>query len=197
MTRSRALLAVFLFFSLIFSACVPTQTAIETAVAQTPQISQLETAAAGVAGEPTKLPEATKPEARATEEIPTDTAAPPEEIAPDPLSASTTGVALNNGECFNFDNGQVTEPDSECDVWLPEPALFRQINGMQLSGYVTLTAPTRTYCGEGRYEPGDLAVQTDMYMCFITNEGRVGFVVARSYLGEPISGIVFDYWVFD
>ena len=122
----------------------------------------------------------------------------PEENAPDPLPASHTGVILNNGECFNFDNGQVTPPDGQCDVWLAEPALFRQQNGAQLSGYVTLLAPTRSHCASGRYEPGDLAVQTDLYMCFITNEGRIGFVVVRQYRGEaPFTGIVFDYWVFE
>ncbi|RME89262.1 MAG: hypothetical protein D6770_05055 [Anaerolineae bacterium] len=78
-----------------------------------------------------------------------------------------------------------------------EPALFRQMNGAQVSGYVTLTPPTRSQCLAGRYEPGDLAVQTDMYMCFITNEGNVGFIVVRSYRGSPVfTGITFDYWVF-
>jgi len=51
---------------------------------------------------------------------------------------------------------------------------------------------------EGRYEPGDLALQTDLFMCFITNEGQAGFVVVRSYLGAiPFSGVTFDYWVFE
>jgi len=36
-----------------------------------------------------------------------------------------------------------------------------------------------------------------MYMCFITNEGRIGFIVVREYRGGiPFTGIVFDYWVF-
>lgn len=195
----RTMFAVVLGFALFLSACTPTQPAIESAVAQTLQISQLETAAAGIANQPTRQPEATQSEEVATETLaPTDTIAPPAENAPDPLPATTTGVILNNDECFNFDNGQVTAPDIACDVWLVEPALFRQMNGMQLSGYVTMTAPTRTYCLEGRYEPGDLALQTDLYMCLITNEGRIGFVVVRSYIGEmPFTGIVFDYWVFD
>lgn len=196
MMNARARLAAPVIVSMLISACLPTQPAIETAVAQTLQISQLETAAAGVASEPTKQPP--PPEEKATEPaVATDTVAPPAETAPDPLPASTTGVVLNNGECFNFDNGQVTAPDAECDVWLAEPALFRQMNDMLLSGYVTLTPPTRTTCVEGRYEPGDLALQTDLYMCFITNEGRVGFVVVRSYRGDPLTGVVFDYWVFE
>lgn len=134
-------------------------------------------------------------------ETPTATSTPtatPEEMAPDPLPAAYTGIILNNGECFNFDNGQVVAaPDAQCDVWLAEPALFRQVNGLQLSGYVTMEPPSRTHCLEGRYEPGDLAVQTDLYMCFITAEAHVGFIVVRQYIGSvPITGIVFDYWVF-
>jgi len=191
MMKSPVLFAVILLFSFVLASCVFNQSSIETAVAQTLQISQLETAAA-VGNQPTEQPEATG------FLLPTDTAAPPAETAPDPLPASNTGVILNNGECFNFDNGQVTAPDTECDVWLVEPALFRQMNDAQVSGYVTLTAPTRTYCLEGRYEPGDLALQTDLFMCFITNEGQAGFVVVRSYLGAiPFSGVTFDYWVFE
>jgi hypothetical protein len=129
---------------------------------------------------------------------PTDTPAPTlEENAPNPLPAMNTGIILNNGECFNFDNGQVTVPDAQCDVWLAESALFRQMNGAQLSGYVTQEPPTRSHCAAGRYESGDLAVQTDLYMCFITNQGNVGFIVVRGYRGAvPFTGIVLDYWVF-
>jgi hypothetical protein len=121
----------------------------------------------------------------------------PEEVAPNPLPVGYTGVILNNGECFNFDDGGVSVPDQRCDVWLQQSGLFRQMNGAQLSGYVTMDPPTRTKCVNGRYEPGDLAVQTDLYMCFITDEGRVGFIVVREYRGSvPFTGIVFDYWVF-
>jgi len=198
MISSRVWLAVLLLLTFILAACAVTQSSIETAVAQTMQISLLETAAAE-AGLPTRQPEATQPlEATMDTPQPTETVAVPVEIAPEPLPASAKGIILNNGECFNFDNDQVTAPDTECDVWLAEPGLFRQMNGAQVSGYVTMTAPTRTYCVEGRYEPGDLAVQTDLYMCFISSDGRIGFVVARSYLGAiPFTGIVFDYWVFE
>jgi len=125
--------------------------------------------------------------------------ATPEEVAPVPLPATHTGIILNNGECFNFDNGQVlTAPDAQCDLWLAGSALFRQLNGAQLSGYnVSYTPPTRSACVGGRYEPGDLAVQTDLHMCFISNEGQVGFIVVRQYRGGvPFTGIAFDYWVF-
>jgi hypothetical protein len=121
----------------------------------------------------------------------------PEEVAPNPLPVGYTGVILNNGECFNFDSGAVSVPDQRCDLWLVQSGMFRQMNGAKLSGYVTLDPPSRTHCVNGRYEAGDLAVQTDLYMCFITDEGRVGFIVVREYRGNvPFTGIVFDYWVF-
>jgi len=134
---------------------------------------------------------------------PTSTESPPvtatpQEVAPDPLPATNTGIILNNGECFNFDTGQaLVSPDAQCDVWLVQSALFRQVNGVKISGYVTMTVPTRSMCAAARYETGDLAVQTDLYYCFISNEGNVGFIVARDYRGGiPSTGIVFDYWVF-
>jgi hypothetical protein len=109
-----------------------------------------------------------------------------------------TGIILNVGECFNFDKGQVTAADAQCDVWLdPGSYLLHQMNGARISGYVTMEPPTRSYCAANRYEPGDLAIQTDLYMCFFSNEGRIGFIVVREYRGGiPITGIVFDYWVF-
>jgi hypothetical protein len=120
-----------------------------------------------------------------------------EQIAPDPLPVGYTGVILNNGECFNFDSGAVSVPDQRCDVWLFQSAMFRQMNGAKLSGYVTQVPPSRDHCIHGKYEAGDLAVQTDLFMCFITDEGQAGFIVVRQYRGNiPSTGIVFDYWVF-
>jgi len=121
-----------------------------------------------------------------------------EEFPPDPLPAAYTGVTLQNGECFDFDSGQVfASANSQCDIWLVEPALIRQQNGARVSGYVTSTPPGRSACLGARYEPGDLAMQTDLYFCFITNAGQPGFLVPTHYQGGiPPTGIVFNYWVF-
>lgn len=180
------------------AGCLPTLPASPTAdvnsiVAQTLAAYTVEAALTQAVQPPTvTLPPPTEPPP------PPDTpTATPEETAPNPLPVTNTGITLNNGECFNFDNGQVLAPDAQCDVWLYQPAMFRQMNGAQISGYVTMEPPTRSYCAAGRYEPGDLAVQTDLYYCFISNEGNIGFIVARNYLGGvPFTGIVFDYWVF-
>ena len=188
-------------------ACGTTATAtpvteIDAIVAQTLAAYTVEAALTPDTAPPPASPPPPVPSATLEETVPSSPPLPPpsatpEEIAPVPLPAMQTGIILDNDECFNFDNGQTTVPDTQCDVWLAQSALFRQVNGAQVSGYVTLDPPSRSHCAAGRYEPGDLAVQTDMYMCFITNEGNIGFIVVREYRGGvPFTGIVFDYWVF-
>jgi len=123
----------------------------------------------------------------------------PEEVAPDPLPMTHTGVILNVGECFDFDTGQVSLPDQRCDLWLDANINLHEINGALLSGYATFEPPSRSHCATARHDPGyDVsAVQTDLYMCVTSSEGRLGFMVAREYRGSvPYTGIVFDYWVF-
>jgi hypothetical protein len=158
-------------------------TDVSALVAQTMMAYTLEAALTQVAGQSQSAPPAAQPT--------------PEEIAPDPLPAGYTGVILNNGECFDLDTGAVSAPDLRCDVWLTQSGLYSQMNGAQISGYVTMEAPSRTNCVAARFDPGDLAVQTDLFSCFLTDEGQVGFIVAREYRGGiPSTGIVFDYWVF-
>ncbi len=189
------LLSVLGFIAL---ACGGTATAtpepnVDDIVAQTMAAYTLEAALTQIA-----LPSNTPIPPSPTSTEPPPVTATPQEVAPDPLPATNTGIILNNGECFNFDTGQVlVSPDAQCDVWLVQSALFRQVNGVKISGYVTMTVPTRSMCAAARYETGDLAVQTDLYYCFISNEGNIGFIVARDYRGGiPSTGIVFDYWVF-
>ncbi|GEM_PF-1183982 len=168
-----------------------------TQVVQT--LAALQTQVAASSATPLSAP----PTATNTAEPAPTVAAPspspvPAEFAPNPLPAAYTGVMLQNGECFDFDSGQVfASADSQCDIWLVEPALIRQRNGARVSGYVTQTPPGRSACLGARYEPGDLAMQTDLYYCFITNTGQPGFLLPTHYLGGiPPTGIVFDYWVF-
>jgi hypothetical protein len=122
---------------------------------------------------------------------------PVDATAPSPLPVTHTGIILNAGDCFDFDTGAVTPLNASCDMYMAEGALIRQTNGAQISGYVTFEPPSRSDCIAGRYEPGDLAAQTDLYMCFKSNNGGTGFVVVREYRpGIPIPGIVVDYWLF-
>ncbi|MGH2581273.1 MAG: hypothetical protein ACRDFQ_00060 [Anaerolineales bacterium] len=156
--------------------------AIATSVAQT-----LAAQAAQATEPPTSVPAAT------------DTAALlANETAPDPLPAANTSIALNAGECFDFDTGAISTPDGDCDMWAVEGALVRQMNGAKMSGYVTSAPPSNSYCILAAYDPNDIAIQTDLYMCFISNQGTPGFVVARSYIGSvPFTGFIFDYWLYN
>jgi hypothetical protein len=120
------------------------------------------------------------------------------EAAPDPLPAANTGIEFSASLCFDFDSGAISAPDSNCDLWAVEGALVRAINGASISGYVTFSAPSKSDCISATYEPSDLAIQTDLYMCFISSQGTPGFIVARGYLGAaPFTGFVFDYWLYD
>ena len=192
-TKHVALIA--LVAALALAACSPDQqAALGTAVAETLTLQALLTAAAPATDTP---PPPDTP-------IPSDTPAPsatptPGGVAPDPLPATHTGIALNIGECFDFDSGQIVAADAaSCDMWLKDSILIEQMKGSQISGYVTFTAPTKSDCQAALFDPNDLAIQTDLHMCFITADGTVGFVVARSYLGAvPFTGFSFDYWVFD
>jgi hypothetical protein len=199
---STARILTLLAVALLLAACGSQQSAIQTAIAQTSQAEgAMQTAVAQtLTALLTQTAAAQPPAATATE---TPTAAPadtstPSEFAPDPLPASHTGVVLNVGECFDFDSGQVlTSAAAGCDMWQPEPALVRQMNGASISGYVTFEVPSKSRCVAATYDPNDLAIQTDLYMCLMTNEGAVGFLVARSYLGGvPMTGFAFDYWLF-
>ena len=155
-------------------------------VTQTTAAGTAESALTPISGSPT--------ENTATQ---TSTAPVYSEKAPDPLPATHTGIILNNGECFDFDTGAITTLDANCDVLLAEPALLRQVNLAQVSGYVTMTVPTHSSCAAAMFDPNDLVVQTDLFYCLITNLGNVGFLVPRSYVGGvPATGITFDYWIF-
>lgn len=189
--------------TLFLAACGSQQAAIQTAIAHTEQAqAEMETGVAQTLEVLLSRTADAQPLTAAETTTPTQTPSAtttPNEIAPDPLPASHTGVTLNVDECFDFDSGLVVAADAAgCDMWQAESALVRQMNGAQISGYVTFIAPTKSDCLAATYDPNDLAVQTDMYMCFISNDGGVGFLVPRSYLGSvPFTGFGFDYWVFD
>lgn len=203
-------LSFLVVLALLMTGCLPTLPASPTAnvnsiVAQTLAAYTVEAALTQAVGatQPPPLPPAT-PTTLPTETPPPPSPLPtatstPEEVAPNPLPMTHTGVILNVGECFDFDTGQVSLPDQRCDLWLDANINLHQINGALLSGYATREPPSRSRCAAARHDPGyDVsAVQTDLYMCVTSSEGRLGFMVARQYRGSvPFTGIVFDYWMF-
>lgn len=121
----------------------------------------------------------------------------PEEIAPNPLPASHAGILLHPGECLDMESGTVLAPDLHCDVLLLKDALLRGMNLAVISGYAFPEPPSLSECRAARYEGGDLALQTNLYMCVRTSDGYYGFIVGRAYgPGYPPAYVVLDYWVF-
>ena len=152
---------------------------------------------------PSPPPTATTPSLPPPTTAPSPTAtilptAAPQEIAPEPLPASNTGIVLYPNDCFDLDTGGVSAALTPgCDLLVPAPMLLRPQNGAQISGYVTFEVPTRSQCLAARYEPGDLSPNSDLYMCFRTNAGRYGFIVQRMDApGAPPGRMIVDYWVF-
>ncbi|MGD8814746.1 MAG: hypothetical protein PVI78_09765 [Anaerolineales bacterium] len=130
---------------------------------------------------------------------PTDTSIP-DIIAPDPLPISHTGIILDDGECYDLDNGHAPHVlDADCDILLVHPQILRPQNGAQLCGHATLTAPSLADCEAAAYDAGDLAPNTDLYICFLSDEGHYGFLVQR-HDGAPFETashrLVFDWWVY-
>lgn len=130
---------------------------------------------------------------------PTDTAVP-DIFAPDPLPMTNTGIILNDGECYDLDNGHAPYTlDDDCDILLVYPQILRPQNGAQLCGHATLTPPSSNDCASAAFDPGDLAPNTDLYICFLSDEGNHGFIVQR-HDGAPFDTashrLVFDWWVY-
>jgi len=129
-----------------------------------------------------------------------NTPIPPDATAPSPLPASHTGIILNDGECYDLDDGNAPYVlDADCDILLVYPLILRPQNGAQLSGYADLTPPSLGTCMGKAFDAGDLAPNTDLYICFHTDEGNYGFIVQRPD-GAPFEvsshRLVFDWWLY-
>jgi hypothetical protein len=131
---------------------------------------------------------------------PTDTPVSLDVTPPSPLPASHTGIILNDDECYDLDTGDAPYVrDDDCDILLVYPQILRPQNGAQLSGYAEMTPPSSGTCNAKAFDPGDLAPNTDLYICFFTNEGNYGFIVQRPD-GAPFDvashRLVFDWWLY-
>jgi hypothetical protein len=131
---------------------------------------------------------------------PTDTT-PPDATAPSPLPVSNTGIILNEGECYDLDNGSAPYVlDGDCDILLVSILTLQPQNGAQLSGYADLSAPSLATCMGKAFDAGDLAPNTDLYICFLSDEGHYGFIVQRPD-GAPFDvsshRLVFDWWLYE
>ena len=171
------------------TATVPVEDLVGTAVAQT------QTAEAAETAPPVETTEPPPP-------LPTATDTPvPDVTAPSPLSAMYTGIVIADGECYDLDDGNAPYVlDGDCDILLVYPQILRTQNGALLSGHATLDAPSRNDCSAAVFDGGDLAPNTDLYICFKSDEGHYGFIVQR-HDGAPFDvashRLVIDWWVYE
>jgi hypothetical protein len=124
----------------------------------------------------------------------------PDQFAPSPLPAANTGIILKEGECYDLDTGDAPYVlDADCDVLMVPIQILRPQNGAMLCGHATFDPPSLAQCQTAAYDAGDLAPNTDLYICFRSNEGRYGFLVQR-HDGAPFAvastRLVLDWWVY-
>jgi hypothetical protein len=133
--------------------------------------------------------------------VPTPTDTPiPDATAPSPLPMTHTGIILNDGECYDLDDGNAPYVlDADCDILKVYPQILRPQNGALLSGYADLTPPSLSDCMGKVFDAGDLAPNTDLYICFLSDEGHYGFIVQRPD-GAPFEisshRLILDWWVY-
>ena len=153
---------------------------------------------------PTPEPAAPPTDTPAPPATPTDTPTDtpiPDATAPSPLPMTNTGIILNDDECYDLYNGDAPYlPDADCDILLVYPLILRPQNGALLSGHADLAAPSRADCMAKVFDAGDLAPNTDLYICFQSDEGNYGFIVQRPD-GAPFDvsshRLVFDWRVYE
>ncbi|MBN2045372.1 MAG: hypothetical protein JW757_10160 [Anaerolineales bacterium] len=116
--------------------------------------------------------------------------------APDPLPAQYTGLIFETGACYNFDTYQpVAVDDLTRDICMPQYGLLEPQNGGLISGSAPMEPPSKGYCINPNLLPDPVAVQTDLYLCFQTNQGTYGFFVAREYQMD-LDRVIFDLYLF-
>ncbi|MCF6277131.1 MAG: hypothetical protein L3J16_00035 [Anaerolineales bacterium] len=122
-------------------------------------------------------------------------------FAPDPLTVEWIDIPFAPGGCMDMDNLQPVT-DASCDVELASDGwLITPRNGGLFSGYGSLTPPSKNDCiaseTASELSGNPLALMTDLYLCFKTNQGTYGFFVMRSGPDENGFNVtVFDAYLF-
>ena len=145
--------------------------------------------------QPSAVPEPVKPPPIVTEE-PSPTPEPADIYTPNPLGPEFSGMWIAVGTCYDMDILYTSEGEA-CDLVLEQDGLLFPVYGALLSGYAFDTEPDLVKCIEviSIIQNDDpVAVQSDLYMCFLTNAGRYGFFVARQI--DIQNGIAFDAYLF-
>jgi hypothetical protein len=113
---------------------------------------------------------------------------------PDPLGPQYTGMWFSAAACNDMDALLSIDTTQTCDLYLQaSAAMLEPINGALITGYATSHPPSLNTCQAVALGAAPVAVQTDAYLCFLTNERRYGFIVVREH-GDM--GITYDAYVF-
>ena len=121
--------------------------------------------------------------------------APANAYAPDPLGPEWSSMAFSGGKCYDLDALYYAE-EAACDVSLSADGwLITPQNGALFSGNGSLIVPSLNDCKAAQMSTDPIALMSDLYLCFKTNQGVYGFFVMRE--APQSSGlIVFDAYLF-
>ena len=126
----------------------------------------------------------------------TDTPDPSTVYAPDPLPAQYTGLIFDAGTCYDFDAPQlVAVDDAARDICMIQFGLLEPQNGGLMSGYAPMEPPSKGYCTNPNLLADPIAVQTNLFLCFQTNQSIYGFFVALEYQMDQ-DRVIFDMYLF-
>lgn len=113
----------------------------------------------------------------------------------DPSGQAALDMWFPLGSSYDMDSLTQIYDDSS-DLFLENEALLVSLNDARISGYGHPEAPFLDMCFEilaGNEAPA-VALQTDLFYCFQTNQGRYGFVVPRVI--DAVNGFAFDAYLF-
>ncbi len=114
---------------------------------------------------------------------------------PDPQGPQYIGMWFAAGTCIDLDAIDTPAGNGSCDLQLqPSAAMLDPINGAQITGQATSKPPSLNTCRSVELRTSTVAIQTEAYLCFLTNAGRYGFFVARKDLLQK--GVTYDAYIF-
>ncbi len=138
---------------------------------------------------PTSAPALNTP--RPQQPVPQNPTAPL--VAATSADAGIYNVQLEAGASYDFDTFSAAQ-NATVDFSLSSDAgLMQPQNGAQMSGYADLSPFEKSECQAAVMSTEPLAWQSDLYICFKTNQGRYGYIVIREGASDAIW---FDAYLF-
>jgi hypothetical protein len=146
-------------------------------------------------------PTATTDMASFTEDLPET-----EHVSEEPVYAQKMGETVALPACYDFDDGMsVVPPDEACDFsLLPGPdsgtiEVYPQAGAQLAYGGVFPGAPTLAQCAGSDAFSGEreiVAPMAAMYVCYQTDQGRIGYLHFTAADLEQAGTLTFDWFTF-